>query len=437
VDTSSASSVATKANDHSVQLQRSIRFAYVFVATLLAGWFLMQALPNVLGAMKGPPWDATDHYAAREFLQHHDPFTPDNVIARPPTSAFWFLPLARIPYDDIKPYITVVIVLLLFLQLLMIAFELELPVPLATATLAFCAILDTWWLQYHLGVAQTSLLISFTYTLAWLLLRRDDQIAAGVVIGFAATMKPFAGLLVLFLILTRRWQAVAAACVAWLCIAVYMTYGFGWHSWIGFLQSKRSFTDMWLGNRNNESLPTIVLHVFHPISRAGASKPLAAATAISTVLSLLLIAGAWLVGRKSARQASTVDLPYALFALLSVWCNPVVWEHYNAFLILPLCLAAVAIWRARLSGLAWQWAVPLALATFAIAKLFSMETRNALQRALDDPRLHARAQFLDVCQWIRWPLMMAVLAALIIWFNRVRPSAAEHLRLTGSGGRKP
>ena len=416
-------------NERVVQLQRLARAVYATAAAVLAGWFLMQAVPGILAAQNGPPWDATDHWAVRNFVQHQDPFTPDNVIARPPTSAFWFLPLASIGYGEIKPYISAFMLLLLFLQLVMASIELELPVPLATATLAFCAIGDTWWLQYHLGVGQTSILISFCYTLGWVLLRRDQQIAGGVALGLATTMKPFAGLMVLFLALSRRWRAFAAAAVAWLLIAIYMTHGFGLHSWIGFLQSKRAFTDQWLGNANNASLSSVVLHLFHPVCQGGRVPPTRVATMISTVLSLALIAGAWMVTRKSARDARTVDLPFALFAVLSVFCNPVVWEHYNVFLLLPLGIAAAAVWRGWLSGLSWWWIVPAAAVVVGLCWLLSVDTRNALAAALNDPKHHVRAHLWDISQWIRWPLTMAVLGALNWCFERFCPSGALDLKV--------
>lgn len=422
-------SPAALPNERVLQMQRLARAVYATAAAVLAGWFLMQAIPGMLAAQNGPPWDATDHWAVLNFLQHHDPFTPDNVIARPPTSAFWFLPLASIGYSAIKAYISAFMLLLLFIQLVLASTELELPVPLATATLVFCAVCDTWWLQYHLGVGQTSILISFCYTLGWVLLRRDRQIEGGVALGLATTMKPFAGLMVLFLALSRRWRAFAAAVVAWLLIAIYMTHGFGWHSWIGFVQSKRAFTDHWLGNTNNASLPSVVLHLFHPVCRGGRISPTELATTISTALSLALIAAAWFVGRRSARDARTVDSPYALFAMLSVFCNPVVWEHYNVFLLLPLGIAAVAAWRASLSGLSWWWIVPAAASLIGMCWLLSVDTRNTLAEALKDPQHHVRAHLWDMSQWIRWPLAMAVLGSLNWWFERFCPAGARDLKV--------
>ncbi len=366
-------------------------FVYATVAALASAWLLLQAVPHIVAAQSGPPWDATDHYAAREFLRHQDPFGPNNNIARPPTSALWFLPLASIPYEQIKPYVTAFMLLLLLLQIAVVALELALPVALATATLIYCAALDTWWLAYHLSVAQTSILIAFTYTLAWAALRRERDVAGGVMLGLAATMKPFAGLMAVFLVARRRWRALAAMAVAWLVIAAYMTHGFGWHSWIGFLQSKRAFTDQWLGNADNESLQTVVLHLF------GASQPTAAATAIATAVSAALVAGAWLLTRAWASDVRGADLAYAVFALLSVFCNPVVWSHYNVFLLLPLLAIGAALWEMRRRLRPW-WSVPAALLWVALVTLVFVDTRTSL--------VHT--------QWIRWPLTAGLAAALLV-----------------------
>jgi hypothetical protein len=82
------------------------------------------------------------------------------------------------------------------------------------------------------------------------------------------------------------------------------------------------------------------------------SLELALPVPLATVSATLVATAAWL-SRRAWRSARTIDLPFAPFAALSVFCNSFAFEHYHSLLRLPLTITGVALWRARLSGLAW------------------------------------------------------------------------------------
>src|SRR5205823_327275 len=122
----------------------------------------------------------------------------------------------------------------------------------------------------------------------------------------------------------------------------------------------RPLSDRWVANLHNMSIQGIVLRGFWP--GCGAAGPtLPAATAIALAISLLLVGAAWWIARPALRDR--IDLPYALFALLSTFINAWSWEHYNVFLILPFLLVVVALWRGAHRGM------PLGFVVIAVAAL--------------------------------------------------------------------
>src|SRR5437764_501248 len=127
-----------------------------------------------------------------------------------------------------------------------------------------------------------------------------------------------------------------------------MTWRYGLACWPQFFSQQKPLSDHWIANLHNTSIQGIVLRLFWPACGA-AGRTLLAATAIATAISLLLVGGAWWISRPALRDR--IDLPFALFALLSAFINPWAWEHYNAFLILPFMLVVVALWRGAERGL--------------------------------------------------------------------------------------
>ena len=282
---------------------------------------------------------------------------------------------------------------------------------LPTALVGWALVMDTQWWVYHVTMIQLSEPIALLYVLAWICLRRDHDIASGILLGLACSMKVYAGLLVLLLLVGRRWRGVAAAVVVYLAFVVAATRGFGRACWREYLPMMRESQEAWVGRPNNASLQGIMVHAWPRSWMTGHWVPKAMLAAV--LLSALIIVGlVWLsrrdiAARVTGRGDEAVDLPFALFSVASVWLNPVAWEHYNVTLLAPMAVALFAVWRQPgRARIAWIAGVTGALALIAYLLSINMLDKTNAKTA-------AEARRLVTANWLPWPMMLALLAALI------------------------
>lgn len=370
-----------------------MRRAYVLVASLLGLALLIQAVPQLDGAFASGHADLNvDILTARAFLEHYSPYTVEGTLrsglapvgptghGHPPTTAFWFLPLANMTVHTAGAILGWLTILTLLLELTAILGALQFPAPLVSAWLASCFVLSCSFMRYHVGVGQISGLIGFLYFVAWIGGRRGDDLLAGAALGVACTLKAFPGLMVLSFVLALRWRAVAAAIAVYLGVAAYMTAGFGVSSWKLFLSQQGPIADMWMCSIQNQSIHGIVLRMFRPV--CGPHGPLIReATIISTVLAMLLLgAGVWTV-RRLVRSQRGFDVAYALFVVLSMVTSQWTWEHYTIIYLLPVLILAATLrdmWQSG-SHRAGAAAMFLILCAVVSSWCIKVETKAQLQ----------------------------------------------------------
>jgi hypothetical protein len=292
-----------------------------------------------------------DWAAARLFLEGKSPFTPEGLqeiglqaygFGHPPTTPFWFLPLARLEQGLMAQTIALLVILAVFVIVRMCVTELNFPAANAMTFLVFSYVIGSSWMIEHLHVVQISAFIAFAYAAGWYYLRRGADLAGGAALGFACTLKLFPGVVVLLLLVTRRWRAFIAACSAWAVVAVVMTSRYGVDSWFLFLEQQGKISETWMGNIRNGSLHGIVLRALTPICEAHAL-PSKAATAIVVCIAALLIVPAAFVAFRLPRHGRGFDIAFALFTVLSAFLNPWAWEHYCVILVLPISVAVVSL----------------------------------------------------------------------------------------------
>jgi uncharacterized membrane protein len=148
-----------------------------------------------------------DWGAARLFLQKKSPYSEEGLatmnlqnygFGHPPTTSFWFIPLAKVGYPVMSEIVAILTLVALLFHFIICARELDLPAKTAFVLLPFGLVLQMTWFRDHLVVVQISEIIAFLFTLSWYFLRRGREIEAGVTLGAACTLKLFPGVLVLF-----------------------------------------------------------------------------------------------------------------------------------------------------------------------------------------------------------------------------------------------
>jgi hypothetical protein len=287
----------------------------------------------------------------------------------------------------------------------------------------------------------------------------------------------FPGVLVLFLLLTRRFRGVVAAGLAYLSVAAVMTSGYGWQAWKDFFHQQGPIANYWIGHVRNASLHGVIVRLFRPLCErpaddahvldiVGALRKLPSLPPIpgarwAALLSLVLVAACWWISRHDARRAATVDVPYALFSTVAVFVNPWIWEHYDVLLIMPICVLISGLGQSatKLRKLlleptkslraAWPVAAAqfafLAAAVMASLVLLSVNSytksslydqywalRNAGQHVPAD--LHVRMHAYEVLNWLPWVVAIVGIAGLVLFergSHRRLSIAPEPLRVGG------
>jgi Glycosyltransferase family 87 len=396
---------------------------YIGSAIVIGIVLFASAIPGLRNAFRRTPWDLNvDYLSAQAYLQHYSPFTPEGAkrsgvaiagpagLGHPPTNSFWALPLAGMDIHTAGRVLGGITLVLVLLEAFVAMRLLEFPAPLATAWVATAYLAGCSFMDYHLGLGQISGPIGFLFFVAWWAARKGNDVLAGMAVGAACTLKLFPGVMVIFLLVTRRWRAVAAAIAFYLVIAAVMTARFGLAAWMRFLSVQSAVADFWMGNIQNQSIHGIVTHIFEPVCVAHGPvnhRAMVVSTALS--IALLVAASRW----TSRHHRQRFDLSFALFTTLSVLMSQWVWEHYAIIYLLPvLVLAAELRRRWRDQNRVAASAMAFALLAIVASWRLDVHTKQELQRAVQSGRLdhHLQLHVFDVLNWAPGILLLGILS---------------------------
>lgn len=191
----------------------------------------------------------------------------------------------------------------------------------------------------ELVLGNVNILLLGLLTAAWLGIRAESKgksragmlgggAIAGIAIGLATVVKVFPGLLILWLLLTRRYRAAAWAIGAVLVVALATLPFTGIQPWLDY--------------------PTVLANLSAPSDTTDTLAPtvwlapllgFTASRIVVTVIGLVIVV--W-----SARVAPS-RISFAIAVLISVLVAPALYQHYLAILVLPFLLALGAGIRAR------------------------------------------------------------------------------------------
>ncbi|MCU1278816.1 MAG: hypothetical protein JWM53_2362, partial [bacterium] len=267
--------------------------AWTGVALVATFLLLRDALANKLvAALRTGTGDCVINWlGARAWQRGIDVYSPDGLrwanlpsFGHPPTTPLWYLPFTAYGIFELNQVYGQMLMLMLLVHCLLLAAELRAPLPLVTGVLAYALVSDTTWWANHVAMIQISEPIAFLYLLAWIFLRRDREITSGVLIGLALTLKLYAGLVVIMLLVGGRRRGAVAAVATYALFAVAATWRFGLACWGQFAKMLPATQNYWTAHIRNGSLQGIVLRWWwQACQKRGGTLPLA--TAVATLLS--------------------------------------------------------------------------------------------------------------------------------------------------------
>jgi len=415
---------------------------------------------------------AVDWSAAQLYWKGVSPYSPEGLafvrtyaFGHPPTTPFWFLPLSIFPFVQMAMTVGIISVACCVALVAIMVRELEIPYPLATTWLVTGFVVSSTYVYEHVFIVQLSVWIALLCVLAWRCLRRGtvlaeemarrgpwwptvtsllrprSDLAGGVLLGLACSIKPFPGLIVLYLLVTRRYAAVFGAVTSFFAIACVMAYRWGFGVWGDFFVQQQAIADRWIWSVRNASLHGIVRRALVPMCHASPSlDPKSARITLAAVLAVLVLAFAiawW--GRRKLQSQVAFDRAFWLFAILAAFLNPWVWAHYSVLLVAPalfcvraLCLdyvPALRDWarqRVRAAEIGARTLVAvsglLVVALVALEHTDTWATNSVLRDSVcmgnPDPGVYAwlveESRRYEVKHWISWPALAVVLAMLLL-----------------------
>jgi hypothetical protein len=458
----------------------AFQIVYAVAAVTVGGRLFLSGILKLFtvpwGAAK--KWDCgVDWSAAQLFFDGISPYSEQGLrriglegygFGHPPTTPFWFLPLADLPWNAAAQCIAFVSEAALILLVALTVVQLRIWASFCTTLLLTGLVLHTTWMDEHLWAVQISSVIACMYVLSWYFLRQGRDYLAGIPLGVACTIKLFPGLVVFYLLLMKRWRSAVAAGATYLVVFAVMTRRFGLSSWPAFFKQQGPISHFWIDYPRNASVHGVILRAFHPSCEKPNVDPLTSvrelakltvlppmrgsSVAWSAALLIVVVCG-WLVLR-AGKTRTDLDLGFALFSVTSAFVNPWIWEHYDVFLISPTLVALVYGWRfwsqrykdwmARtvtgksLANMTAGFASVLVLVAIVIwalhtdisikEQLYATVWQKKLANLPIVPDEHRRLHFYEVVNWAPWPIVIGILMSLMA----SRLGLANRMRLSAS-----
>jgi hypothetical protein len=279
--------------------------------------------------------------AQREVFPHPTPHTP--IIG------FISLPLAWLSYRQAAAAWMVFEVLCLIASIVLLMRWWGMRPRLLTVLLVTWAGLG-WahvWEELVLGQFNTWLLLLFT--IAWLLLREEKQVAGGVMLGFAVALKFLGWPIVVYLAMRRKWAGAIAAgatvAVANLIPLAVMRPGV----MADYVQRVAPVVmELNIGHAINLSLWSVGWKLFSGMyspMQVLSSPPLVFAPGVAKLVGYALPLVMAIVGLRLAMKMRRFDAAYGLLVPVSLLVSPIFWGHYLIIAVISFAIAA-RDWRA-------------------------------------------------------------------------------------------
>lgn len=212
--------------------------------------------------------------------------------------------------------------------------------------------------MHELLLGQTNLLLGALLMGALLAVQRDRSVTGGALVGAAVFVKPYALILMPWLLVTKGWRpmAMAAGIVTAGLLLPAVVYG-----WSGNLDLLRG----WLSTVTDSTMPNLLGNDNVSIASMwakwlGPGSWATALTLVTVVSTGALVIAAWWRRRG---VASPDYLEFALLMLLIPLVSPQGWD-YVLLLATPAVVCLVDRWR-EFQGL-WRWGLGLALALMGL-----------------------------------------------------------------------
>jgi hypothetical protein len=338
----------------------------LWTAVAIEALILVRALPA-----RADKWDYSIYYtSALAMREGINPYTTDltslarshgfelgkiNHATDPPTFVMSFVPITLLPpragfyvWTGINAFAFLASIVLLFRWTS--GLSLDFALALAALAILFPPVID------HLIWGQNKMLVLLMFVLMLRWLEQGDDMRAGFILALASLLRAFPILLIVYLVIIRRWRSVLYA-VLGLGIGGLLTLGLaGVGSTLSFLLAPRYLTEQWReALPGNIALGPTVSRMFWYFFGIHLGEGL---NWIRRIVSWLAEAGLLGLTVHASLKSGEEDPDgrvFCLWILTAILVSPTSWFYYLVLLAIPIVKLSAAAREGRASARA-LWA---------------------------------------------------------------------------------
>ena len=318
---------------------------------LLAGIAAFFLIDRWLDALNQPLPVFPAYYTAAKMIQNGEPvalfyddewfrdrvmdFAPGRLeayIANTPFLAFFFLPLANLPYEVARHITSVLTFAALLISVHLMTIELR--ITGAWRAAAFLVVFVAPTTLSNISVAQVYPIVLLNMVLAWRAWRRGADGLAGAFIGLNLAFKTAGLFLPLMMVFERRWRALLAAMSVPIIFAVITFPVVRYDGWEAYIHRGQAMGSIGLAFPGLLTLPGLALNLFDYDARLNPDPYFDAPLLARAIIAIGFVAFIAI----SARLATVTkdrDVAFALAVMASLILVPVTNINHTMLGFLP------------------------------------------------------------------------------------------------------
>jgi len=277
---------------------------------------------------------------ARLIIEHQSIYSTQYANIQTPFTILLFVPLAFLPMQE-AALIWTMITIVAYLALGMIIYKAQGFILTIEWRILLLGISLCWYpFLIHIAMGQINIVICLLIVAGWVLIRKNHDILAGVMVGLAFIIKIFPAIFIFYLLIRKRWLALVVT-VFTIVTGLFFTgllVGFG-EILNFYMRVLTQDSKEWFAYPLNLS-PTSTIYMLFTDNRW--VYPIINARVIAGIFVLILdISMAIILLSKFITLPKTIlgdDIAYGVGIIAMLLITPITWQHIFPILLLPLSI---------------------------------------------------------------------------------------------------
>ena len=300
----------------------------------------------------------TYYLMSKAFLANLNPYLPLNELALrfvgspsdlthpapcTPIMILLFVPLALLSLgNSIVVWFVIEILLLVAIAYMLTILWSEKPNVLG-AILIFFFMLAWYPIMVDLLYGQLTILLTALVLAAFLALRKDQKILAGILIGFSMAIKMYTWPLIVYFAVKKDWRTFMANCLTFVGLNLIALFLIG----VGpitdyYLRVAMQVSSFYHSFLQNYSVWSIGYRLFEGTKPIGgdfiSAPPLVSLPGFSLIVSAGLAVSFLIIGLIWAKRSKDLDIAYSIIICVLIAISPISWDHYYLMAIIPMAV---------------------------------------------------------------------------------------------------